>query len=85
MAEDTLLALALSRRKARGSRCTITRILESNPDKADQIRDLIANSGEGRGQEISYATSAEVISEATGTKIEGQTISRHLRGRCGCS
>ena len=83
MAEDTLLALALSRRKARGTRCTIARILSSS-DKAEQIRDLIANSGEGRGQEISYATSAEVISEATGVKIEGQTISRHLRGRCGC-
>ena len=83
MAEDTLLALALTRRKARGTRCTIARLLSSS-DKADQIRDLMDNSGEGRGQEISYATSAEVISEATGTKIEGQTISRHLRGRCGC-
>ena len=87
-AEDSpsvsLLELAKSRRKQRGSRCTIARLLQTSP-KSDEIADLIANSGDGRGEEISYATSAEIISEGTGVKVEGQTISRHLRGRCACS
>lgn len=85
MAEDvSLLALARNRKRLRGSRCTLRKLFDLRPELADDLSALLANCGEN-GEGISYAVSAEVIGEAFGTKIEGQTISRHLHGRCACS
>lgn len=85
MAEDTsLLALAIARARDQApSRCTIGKLLMSH-EKATQIKELVDNSGQGHGEEIQYGVAGAILSEAVGQKIDGQTISRHVRRKCNC-
>ena len=85
MAEDapSLLELARERRQSKKiTRCTIGRLLVDRPEMAEQINDLITNSGDDR--DVTYSVAAEILTEATGTKMDGQTVSRHRRRSCAC-
>ena len=86
MAEDkpvSLLDRARIERSAKGSKCTIGKLLASHPNIG--LDELLANAGDGNGEAIPYSVAASVISEAVSQKIEGQTVSRHNRRRCACS
>ena len=79
----SLLERARAVKSARRSTCTLAKLLTAHPDLG--INELLANSGDGHGEGIPYSVAASVISEAVGQKIDGQTLSRHQRGRCACS
>ena len=86
MAEDakpSLLDRARAAKSAKGSKCTMAKLLATHPNLG--LDELLANSGDGNGEAIPYSVAAAVISEAVSQKIDGQTISRHNRRRCACS
>ena len=91
MAEDakpSLLDRAVERvitEKRRKGKCSIAYLLRTNPDRAAEITALIENSGEGHGEELPYTVVAEILNEALGSELQGQTVSRHARNRCDCS
>ena len=86
MAEDvpgSLLSRAKSKVHARRPLCTFAVIYSQNATKEPEIRELLDNCGEA-GERLPYSVVADTLNEGLGTKIDGQTVSRHVRGKCGC-
>ena len=87
-AEDpkgSLLAQARARQEGkRAVRCTIGKILAAHPDLAAEMNELM-DAASDDNDDLTYASAALTLSAAVNDKVDGQTISRHQRGRCACS
>lgn len=87
MTEDkpaSLLDLARSKVKTKGPDCTFRHLL---PNPA--IEELLANTGNlpdgrKRGDGLPYSVAGETLTDSLGFKVNGDTVSRHLRNKCGC-
>lgn len=82
MAEDTptLLDQARLRNKKPGPICAVKSAIENDATPDHQVAELIAAC---RRREIQFTTAAIVLGEA-GIELKNDSISRHVRGVCGC-
>jgi hypothetical protein len=88
-ASVSLLELARTKVRRKGPQCSILTLIYSHPDRRNEIHELLDNSGKDeddqpRGDGLPYSVAAETLSTMGSGKVLGDTVSRHIRGRCGC-
>lgn len=76
----SLLDDARRRVKRAGPSCKIKVIAEAHADRADEVADLLAAVPES----IPFTVAADTLSEAFDLSVKPDSVSRHVRGKCGC-
>lgn len=77
----SFLTEALEQQRAHGPDCGVVKTTNAHPDVAKDILELIEGT---RDKRVSYSNAAAVL-KGHGIHLNPDTISRHVRGQCGCA
>ena len=80
---SSLLEQAIARQRPVGPECGVVKAKKTRPELAGQIQELIDHLMSGAVPRISFTTASELLEEQK-VHVPDSTLSRHVRGKCGC-